>query len=443
MQVACGMLPPTDAELLSAHYIPGVVSNECAVTRRMSELMSHGLKVVCSQRCLSPTPRSTPSCCPPHASTPPRSPNPRSTPPRSPPHASTPPRSPPHASTPPRSPPHSSTPPRSPPPRSPPHASTLPRSPPPPSPPHASTPPCSPLPRSPPPRSPPPRIPPHRSPPPRSPSHVSPSHLQRLEERMTVVRRQKGAEKIPSTDSPDGFELALSMLPHVSEVTWTGSPEVAGWTKVARMFQLMPVPEEESGSRESTHEAVEEDHVEGNQTEGSTKSIPEAAYRKGFFLDMATPGTWIFTEGALCEGGPTNVQNVLVYTRGEIDDWPTISWDKAAFILVPHCFNGHWVLVRIVPKVKKLSILDSDRSVDSNGKILLDLITPLARMMPHILVAMGVQTDTDTQWNIVRPKEFPKQSLSGECGVYAIAAATFTLAEQNVYTLNDAGGCRF
>ncbi|KZV17590.1 hypothetical protein F511_37210 [Dorcoceras hygrometricum] len=80
---------------------------------------------------------------------------------------------------------------------------------------------------------------------------------------------------------------------------------------------------------------------------------------------------------------------------------------------------------------------EADRSVDSNGKILLDLVTPLARMMPHILVAKGVQTDTDTQWNIVRPKEFPKQSLSGECGVYAIAAATFTLAERNVYTLND------
>ncbi|KZV46428.1 hypothetical protein F511_17869 [Dorcoceras hygrometricum] len=134
------------------------------------------------------------------------------------------------------------------------------------------------------------------------------------------------------------LDLALSMLPLVSEVTWTGSPEVAGWTKVARMFQLTPVREEESGSRESTPEA--------------------------------------------------------------------------AFILVPYFFNGHWVLVRIVPKVQKRSILDSDRSVDSNGKILLDLVTPLTRMMPYVLVAMGVQTDTDTQWNIVRPKEFPKQSLA-------------------------------
>ncbi|KZV19260.1 hypothetical protein F511_21182 [Dorcoceras hygrometricum] len=116
-------------------------------------------------------------------------------------------------------------------------------------------------------------------------------------------------------------------------------------------------------------------------------------------------------KGAFCEGGPTNVQNMLVYTRGENDDWPTISWDNAAFILVPYCFNGHWVLVRIVPSVKKLMILDSYRSVDSNSKILLDLVTPLARMMPHILVAMGVETETDTQWNIVRPNEFPKQSL--------------------------------
>ncbi|KZV43205.1 NAC domain-containing protein 105-like [Dorcoceras hygrometricum] len=265
---ACGMLTPTNAELLSAHYISGDLVNECAVTRRMSELMSRGLKVVCSQRCLSPTPLSTPPRSPPHGSTPPRSPTPRSPPPHSPSHGSTPP----------------------------------------------------------------------RSPTPRSTPHGSPSRLQRLEDRRTVVEAKltmmlqqqahmmdilkilqsdmlsfkspvittggetaERAEKIPSTDSPDGFELALSMLPLVSEVTWTGSPEVAGWTKVARMFQLSPVREEESGSRESTPEAV-----------------------------------------------------------------------------------------------KKLSILDSNWSVDSNGNILLDLITPLARMMPHILVAMGVQTGTYT-----------------------------------------------
>ncbi|KZV19919.1 sentrin-specific protease 1-like [Dorcoceras hygrometricum] len=489
---ACGMLTPTDAELLSAN-ISGdfVVSNECAVTRSMSELMSGGLKVVCSQQCLSPSHDS-----PPHDSTPPRSP-----PPRSPPHGRTPPRSPTPRSPPPRTPPHGSTPPRSP----------TPHSPPPRTPPHGSTPPRTPTPCSPPPRTPPPRTPPHGS----------PSRLQRLEERMTVVEAQltmmlqqqahmmdilkslqsdmlsfkrpvittggettEKEEEIPSMDSLDGFELALSKLPPVSEVTWTGSPEVAGWTKVARLFQLSPVREEESGSRESTPEIEDGDHhskvVGKNRAEiehlsdGEKKRCFITAYKKGFFLEMDTPGTWIFTEhvdecfrgllelqkaypyifrgdvammdsvfpqlvqSAFCEGGPTNVQNMLVYTRGENDDWPTISWDKAAFILVPYCFNGHWVLVRIVPKVKKLTILDSDRSVDSNGKILLDLVTPLARIMPHILVAMGVETETDTQWNIVRPNEFPKQSLSGECGVYAIAAATFTLAEQNVYTLNDA-----
>ncbi|KZV23427.1 hypothetical protein F511_43339 [Dorcoceras hygrometricum] len=305
--------------------------------------------------------------------------------------------------------------------------------------------------------------------------------------------------------------------------TWTGSPEVAGWTKEARMSQLTPVQEEESGSTEGAQ-------VEGNQTEGSTKSIPEtgnqtegstksipdlhafvalplerrmeiiikrswartereiehlsdgekkrcfiADYQKRFFVEMATPGTWVFTEhvdecfrgllelkkaypyifrgdvammdscfsmivqGAFIEGGPTNVpETILVYTRGEIDDWPSTPWDKAAFILVPYCFNGHWVLARIVPEAKKLVILDSDHSVDSNCKIILQEVTPLARMMPHILVAMGVQTDTNTQWTISRPKNFPKQSLSGECGVYAIAAATFTLADRDAYSLNDA-----
>ncbi|KZV46429.1 hypothetical protein F511_17870 [Dorcoceras hygrometricum] len=94
------------------------------------------------------------------------------------------------------------------------------------------------------------------------------------------------------------LDLALSMLPLVSEVTWTGSPEVAGWTKVARMFQLTPVREEESGSRESTPEAVEGAQVEGNQTEGSTKPIPE-------------------TEGAQVEGKQTEGSTKSIPATGD------------------------------------------------------------------------------------------------------------------------------
>ncbi|KZV41307.1 hypothetical protein F511_38698 [Dorcoceras hygrometricum] len=236
-------------------------------------------------------------------------------------------------------------------------------------------------------RSPPHLSPPHLSPSHlRSPPHLSPSHrqrLERLEERVTGVEAQltmmlqqeanmmdilkslqsdmlsfkiivegkrarspviitggmtaslETTERAEEKDLPDGF---------VREVTWTGSPEVAGWTKVVRMVLLSPVREEECGSKESRPEPV-----------------------------------------------------------------------------------------------KKLTVLDSDRSVDSNGNQLLNFITPLARMMmPHILMAMGVQTDTATRWNIVRPTQFPKQSRSGECGVYVIAAASFTLAERDVYTLNDA-----
>ncbi|KZV48873.1 hypothetical protein F511_16680 [Dorcoceras hygrometricum] len=348
---------------------------------------------------------------------------------------------------------------------------------------------------------------PHQSSPHHSPPHDSPSRLQRLEERMTVVEAQltmmmqQQANMMDILKSLQSYmlsfkiawspvitagELALSMLPPVSEVTWTGSSEVAGWTKVTRMFQLSPVRDEESGSRESTPEAeqrmeiiiqrswtrteLEIEHL----SDGEKKRCFITAYERGWFLKMATLGTWFFTDhvdecfrgllelqkayayifrgdvammdtafpqivaGAFIEGGPTNVERMFMYMGEKIDDWPTTPWDKASFILVSYCFNSHWVLVRIVPKVNKLSILNSDRSVDSNDKILLDLIAPLAHMLPHILVAMGVQTDTDTRWNIVRPKEFPEQSLSDECGVYVIAAATFTLADRIVYTLKVA-----
>ncbi|KZV44664.1 putative terpene synthase 11 [Dorcoceras hygrometricum] len=149
----CGMLTLTDAELLSTHYISGdfIVSNECTVTRRMSELMSRGLKVVCSQQCLSPTPRI---------------PTPPSPPLRSPPL---------HIPTPTISPHLCGPNPPSPPLRIPTHASPTPPSPPLRSPSHSS--PTSPS-------------PPLCSPPHASSSHASPPHLQRLEARLIGVEAQ-------------------------------------------------------------------------------------------------------------------------------------------------------------------------------------------------------------------------------------------------------------
>ncbi|KZV24160.1 hypothetical protein F511_17787 [Dorcoceras hygrometricum] len=257
---ACEMLTPTDAELLSAHYISGdfVVSNECAVTRRMSELMSWGLKVVCSQRCLSPS-HDGPS----------------------------------HDSPPPQTPPHRSPPPQTTP-QTPPH-------------------------RSPPPQTPPHQTPPHRSPPPQTPHHASPSRPQRLEERMTVLEAQMAMMMQEQANMMDilkslqsdmlSFKRAQSPVITIGgetaegAETWTGSPEVAGWIKEARMSRLTPVQEEESGSRESTPEA-EGAQVEGNQTEGSTKSIPETAQVEGNQTEGSTKSI-PETEGAQVEGNQT------------------------------------------------------------------------------------------------------------------------------------------
>ncbi|KZV18549.1 hypothetical protein F511_43036 [Dorcoceras hygrometricum] len=60
-----------------------------------------------------------------------------------------------------------------------------------------------------------------------------------------------------------------------------------------------------------------------------------------------------------------------------------------------------WVCSAIADK--KLMILDSHHSVDSDGKRLQNLIKPQALMVTHIFIAMCVQTDMATHWNIVRP----------------------------------------
>ncbi|KZV26277.1 hypothetical protein F511_41973 [Dorcoceras hygrometricum] len=76
-------------------------------------------------------------------------------------------------------------------------------------------------------------------------------------------------EEIPSTESPDGFELALAMLPPVLEVTWAGSPEVVGWRKVVRWFRCLWRGGKDTGATESTPESGAQ--VEEDQPEGSTR----------------------------------------------------------------------------------------------------------------------------------------------------------------------------
>lgn len=119
-------------------------------------------------------------------------------------------------------------------------------------------------------------------------------------------------------------------------------------------------------------------------------------------------------------------------------------------------------MLKCVRKIRKITVLDSDHSVDSMGKKLFECITPIALMIPHIVVALGMSDDLARAWDIVRPDDFPKQKTkeyfyevsfqscsvvynfflylycSGECGVYAIASAALTIASGgNAYALND------
>ncbi|XP_075512522.1 uncharacterized protein LOC142548042 [Primulina tabacum] len=132
------------------------------------------------------------------------------------------------------------------------------------------------------------------------------------------------------------------------------------------------------------------------------------------------------------EGGENNIECLMPYVRAEISEWPAIPWNKAKIILIPFHLPGHWVLLKVLPNRKNITIMDSDRSVDRSGKTLLKLINPLSLMLPHML---GI--DASERWSIVRPENFPTQKISGECGVYCLAAATYTMFRENAYQLND------
>ncbi|XP_075515685.1 uncharacterized protein LOC142550487 isoform X2 [Primulina tabacum] len=132
------------------------------------------------------------------------------------------------------------------------------------------------------------------------------------------------------------------------------------------------------------------------------------------------------------EGGENNIECLMPYVRAEISEWPAIPWNKAKIILIPFHLPGHWVLLKVLHNRKNITIMDSDRSVDRSGKTLLKLINPLSLMLPHML---GV--DASERWSIVRQENFPTQKTSGECGVYCLAAAAYTMFRENAYQLND------
>lgn len=138
------------------------------------------------------------------------------------------------------------------------------------------------------------------------------------------------------------------------------------------------------------------------------------------------------------EWGMRNISGLMTYVRAELPHWPSIPWDKARLILIPFHIASHWVLLKCVPKIRKIIVMDSDHSVDRSGKKLFEKIKPFALMIPHLFVALGTTDDLETEWNIVRPNDYPKKKTSGECGMYVLAASASTMSLQgNAYKLND------
>ncbi|KZV23371.1 hypothetical protein F511_35190 [Dorcoceras hygrometricum] len=121
---------------------------------------------------------------------------------------------------------------------------------------------------------------------------------------------------------------------------------------------------------------------------------------------VITTGDFSFYQlvmSAFVEGGKIDVEGLLMWTRILRSLSGTLFGQLSSpSILLGACED--------CTKVNKFTILNSDRSVDSDGKKLLELIKSLALMVPYILMTMGVQNIAVTQWNIVRPTEFPKNS---------------------------------
>ncbi|XP_075478177.1 uncharacterized protein LOC142519121 isoform X2 [Primulina tabacum] len=61
------------------------------------------------------------------------------------------------------------------------------------------------------------------------------------------------------------------------------------------------------------------------------------------------------------DGGENNIECLMPYVRAEISEWPAIPWNKAKIILIPFHLPGHWVLLKVLPNRKNITIMDSDR----------------------------------------------------------------------------------
>ncbi|XP_073271928.1 uncharacterized protein [Primulina huaijiensis] len=109
-----------------------------------------------------------------------------------------------------------------------------------------------------------------------------------------------------------------------------------------------------------------------------------SSYDSSWFRDLGTPGCWLtethiqeccrgllqlqtayshimsqdvslmdvdfhqLVSSAFNEGGQSNIECLMPYVRAEIDEWPSIPWNKANIILIPFHLPGHWVLLKFL-----------------------------------------------------------------------------------------------
>ena len=108
-----------------------------------------------------------------------------------------------------------------------------------------------------------------------------------------------------------------------------------------------------------------------------------------------------------------DIAALLQYADGCDPAWRMLRWKDSERILIPLCFNSHWVLLVVNhdPNVREILIMDSDHSVDRDMRNVKAATKTIERAISHILAYLNIW-DKKLKFKLRRDTEFPQQRLS-------------------------------
>ncbi|XP_073147807.1 uncharacterized protein [Henckelia pumila] len=122
------------------------------------------------------------------------------------------------------------------------------------------------------------------------------------------------------------------------------------------------------------------------------------------------------------------------YVDGYCRRWTSVPWANASSVLIPLNLPIHWVAVVVNVKDEIITIFDCNHGCYTDAEMIA-YIDPVEYVVQHLLHYSKVKIPD--MWTVARPKDFPQNMSSSDCGAWMLKTFEVELSQQSPYGLND------